>query len=49
MPKTWRPVVVGCALALAVLLGHLGVLQSMLEAIMTQIVNGIVEIVMKVL
>lgn len=33
MPKTWRPVVVGCALALAVLLGHLGVLQSMLEAL----------------
>ena len=33
MPKRWRPVVLGCALALAVILGHLGVLQSLSEAL----------------
>ena len=33
MPKRWRPWVLGCALALAVFLGHLGVLQSLSEAL----------------
>lgn len=33
MPKRWRPWVLGCALALAVILGHLGILQSLSEAL----------------
>ena len=32
MPKPWRPVLAGAALALAVLLGHIGVLQSVSQA-----------------
>lgn len=34
MPKRWRPWVLGCALALAVFLGHLGILQSLSEALL---------------
>ena len=33
VPKRWRPWVLGCALALAVLLGHIRVLQSLSEAL----------------